>query len=75
MGVRRLADDLMTGRAAWNGTVLAESDDTILVEGNQYFPTEDVMMELLEKSESSTHGPLLGITQSLTTPPRASRIT
>ena len=25
-------------KATWNGTVLAESDDTVLVEGNHYFP-------------------------------------
>jgi uncharacterized protein (DUF427 family) len=26
-------------RATWNGAVLAESDDTVVVEGNHYFPT------------------------------------
>jgi len=25
-------------RATWNGTVIAESDDTVVVEGNHYFP-------------------------------------
>lgn len=30
----------MTMRAIWNGTVLAESDDTVVVEGNHYFPVE-----------------------------------
>ena len=25
-------------KAIWNGVVVAESDDTILVEGNHYFP-------------------------------------
>jgi uncharacterized protein (DUF427 family) len=25
-------------KATWNGTVIAESDDTVLVEGNHYFP-------------------------------------
>ncbi len=24
--------------ARWNGTVIAESDDTVVVEGNHYFP-------------------------------------
>jgi uncharacterized protein (DUF427 family) len=27
-------------RATWNGTVLAESDDTVVVEGNHYFPPD-----------------------------------
>ena len=50
----------MTVKATWNDAVLAESDRTILVEGNQYFPAEDVRMELLEKSESSTYCPWKG---------------
>lgn len=25
-------------KATWNGTVIAESDDTVVVEGNHYFP-------------------------------------
>ena len=25
-------------KASWNGTTLAESDDTVVVEGNHYFP-------------------------------------
>lgn len=29
-------------RAIWNGTVIAASDDTIVVEGNHYFPPESV---------------------------------
>jgi uncharacterized protein (DUF427 family) len=45
----------MTVRATWNGTVLAESDRTILVEGNQYFPPDDVNTGLLEPSASTTH--------------------
>ena len=27
-------------KAIWNGTVIAESDDTVVVEGNHYFPAE-----------------------------------
>jgi uncharacterized protein (DUF427 family) len=50
----------MTVRATWNGTVLAESDHTILVEGNQYFPPDDVHTELLEPSGSTTHCPWKG---------------
>ena len=45
----------MTVRAMWNGAVVAESDRTVLVEGNQYFPPDDVMTGLLEPSDDSTH--------------------
>lgn len=50
----------MTVRASWNDTVLAESDRTILVEGNQYFPESDVRTEFLEKSATSTYCPWKG---------------
>lgn len=40
----------MTLRAIWNGAVLAESDTTRVVEGNQYFPPESVHQEYLTKS-------------------------
>ena len=40
-------------RAVWNGQVIAESNQTVKVEGNQYFPPEAVRRELL--ASSSTH--------------------
>lgn len=40
--------------ASWNGVVLAESDDTILVEGNHYFPRDSVNDEYLEESDTHT---------------------
>jgi len=40
-------------KATWNGKVLAESDETVVVEGNQYFPRESVNEEYFE--ESATH--------------------
>ena len=40
-------------RASWNGAVIAESDQCIVVEGNQYFPPAAVRREHLR--ESSTH--------------------
>jgi uncharacterized protein (DUF427 family) len=42
----------MTARATWNGAVLAESDETIIVEGNHYFPLGDVKKEVLAPSET-----------------------
>jgi len=41
-------------QAVWNGTVLAESDQTIEVEGNQYFPPESVKAEYLAPSDLRT---------------------
>jgi uncharacterized protein (DUF427 family) len=38
-------------RAIWEGTVLAESDACVVVEGNQYFPRESVHSEYLAPSE------------------------
>jgi uncharacterized protein (DUF427 family) len=40
-------------RATWNGVVLAESDDTVVVEGNHYFPPDAVRREYFV--DSSTH--------------------
>ncbi|HZN12370.1 MAG TPA: DUF427 domain-containing protein [Blastocatellia bacterium] len=41
-------------KATWNGTVLAESDRTIIVEGNHYFPPEAVKEEFFRPSETHT---------------------
>jgi uncharacterized protein (DUF427 family) len=41
-------------KATWNGTVLAESDDTVVVEGNHYFPPESVRREHFRPSATHT---------------------
>lgn len=41
-------------KAIWNGTVIAESNDTIVVEGNHYFPPASVHAELLVPSTTTT---------------------
>jgi uncharacterized protein (DUF427 family) len=41
-------------KAVWNGTVLAESDDTVIVEGNHYFPPETVNFEHLTETDTHT---------------------
>jgi uncharacterized protein (DUF427 family) len=41
-------------KATWNGKVIAESDETINIEGNQYFPPESVKKEFISGSETQT---------------------
>ena len=41
-------------KAIWNGTVIAESDDTIVVEGNHYFPADSIKKEFFAPSETHT---------------------
>lgn len=50
----------MTIRATWNGTLLAESDATVVVEGNHYFPPADVRAEFFEPSDTTTVCPWKG---------------
>jgi uncharacterized protein (DUF427 family) len=40
--------------ARWNGAVIAESDNTIEIEGNQYFPFESVSAQYLVDSDTTT---------------------
>jgi uncharacterized protein (DUF427 family) len=40
--------------ATWNGTVLASSDDTVVVEGNHYFPRESVVEGVLVDSSRTS---------------------
>lgn len=44
----------MTMQAVWNGAVLAESDDTVVVEHNHYFPVSSLNREFFEESEKTT---------------------
>jgi uncharacterized protein (DUF427 family) len=41
-------------RAIWNGATIAESDDTVQVEGNHYFPLGAVGEEYLQESDTHT---------------------
>ena len=47
-------------RASWNGEVIAESDDTVVVEGNHYFPAESVNADVLSASDHRTDCPWKG---------------
>ena len=40
--------------ATWNGSVIASSDDTVIVEGNHYFPIESVADGVLQPSQHTT---------------------
>ncbi len=48
-------------KAVWNGALLAESDDTIVVEGNHYFPPEAVNREYFQSSDMHTTCPWKGL--------------
>lgn len=39
-------------KAVWNGQVIAESGDTVVVEGNHYFPAESLNTEYFQPSET-----------------------
>ena len=47
-------------RAVWNDVVLAESDETILVEGNQYFPTESLHSAYFSRTSLTSQCPWKG---------------
>lgn len=51
----------MRMKAIWNGVVLAESDDTVVVEGNHYFPRESLVEELFEPSWRRSVCPWKGV--------------
>ncbi len=47
-------------RATWNGAVLAESDATVIVEGNHYFPPDSLNREYFSDSDTHTVCPWKG---------------
>ena len=47
-------------KAIWNGVTIAESDDTVIVEGNHYFPESAVKREYLAFSNHRTSCPWKG---------------
>ena len=47
-------------KAVWNGQVLAESDKTVNIEGNAYFPPDAINEEYFEKSDTTTVCPWKG---------------
>ncbi len=47
-------------KAIWNEQVIAESDDTVVVEGNHYFPMTAVRESFLENSDTTSFCPWKG---------------
>jgi len=47
-------------KAVWGGKVIAESNDTVVVEGNQYFPPEAVTKDFLKSSAHTSICPWKG---------------
>jgi len=47
-------------KATYNDTVIAESDDTVVVEGNHYFPPESINKDFFESSDHNTTCPWKG---------------
>lgn len=47
-------------KATWMGETIAESDETLVVEGNHYFPEGSVKKEYLQPSETHTTCPWKG---------------
>ena len=47
-------------KATWANTIIAESADTVVVEGNHYFPADSVNMDLLRPSDTQSHCPWKG---------------
>lgn len=47
-------------KAVWNGQIIAESTDTVVVEGNHYFPASSVRQEFLRPSDTTSVCPWKG---------------
>ncbi len=47
-------------KAIWNGQVIAESDSTLVVESNHYFPADSIKQGFFEKSSKTTFCPWKG---------------
>jgi uncharacterized protein (DUF427 family) len=47
-------------KAIWNGATIAESDDTVVIEGNHYFPRDSIRQEYFQDSDTHTTCPWKG---------------
>ncbi len=47
-------------KAIWNNQILADSDETVVVENNHYFPASSLNMDFFSLSDTATHCPWKG---------------
>ncbi|MEQ8927399.1 MAG: DUF427 domain-containing protein [Fulvivirga sp.] len=47
-------------KAIWNGEIIAESNDTVVIEGNHYFPPNTIKKEYFKASNTNTVCPWKG---------------
>ena len=47
-------------KALWNGEIIAQSDDTIVIENNHYFPQDAIIERFFAPSNKHTHCPWKG---------------
>ncbi len=48
-------------KATWNGATIAESNDTVVIEGNHYFPPDSINRDYLEPSDHTSRCPWKGL--------------
>lgn len=58
--LKGLEETEMTIVARWNGTEIARSSNTLVVEGNHYFPRADIDPAALGPSDTTSHCPWKG---------------
>jgi len=59
-GLRQKAKEVTMWQAVWNGGVIATSDQTVEVEGNQYFPMDSINKDLITDSAQTSVCPWKG---------------
>ncbi|MGJ8666979.1 MAG: DUF427 domain-containing protein [Patiriisocius sp.] len=47
-------------KATWNNLIIAESNDTVVIENNHYFPANAIKKEYFKESNTSSHCPWKG---------------
>lgn len=48
-------------KAIWNGQIIAESDETVVVEGNHYFPADSINKDFFTESDTHSTCPWKGV--------------
>jgi uncharacterized protein (DUF427 family) len=48
-------------KAIWNGEVIAESNNTVVIEGNHYFPHDSIKKDFFKPSNTHTSCPWKGV--------------